>query len=196
MAYLLDMTKAHRQSFIELVNHDNAATIGSALTLADVTLSGERTVDQAGEGIAAEYGITIALAAYPSDTVEVYWNKIQLEDVMAMDVDMTSDTGGEYFDWYTPDEWDDATSPALALAAFATACTAQNIDSAAAMEDLAVSRSFNSTTNRYYLDFTMTSMVFEPTASYQLPRYFAEEITVTALNGFVFTPIAAEDVVF
>ena len=51
MAYVLDMTKAHKQSFIELVNSDNAATIQTPLTLAAVLIKNERTVDKVGEGL-------------------------------------------------------------------------------------------------------------------------------------------------
>ena len=47
--YVLDMTKSHKQSFIELVNNDNVATIGTELTLADVNFIGERLVDHVAE---------------------------------------------------------------------------------------------------------------------------------------------------
>ena len=38
--YVLDMMKAHKQSFIELVNNDNVSTIGTNLTLDDVVFFG------------------------------------------------------------------------------------------------------------------------------------------------------------
>ena len=85
--YVLDMTKPHRQSLIELVNNDNAATIGTPLTLADVVLKGERAVDKVGESIDREFAVTLENAKYAADVVEVYFNKVELADVMTMTID-------------------------------------------------------------------------------------------------------------
>lgn len=68
MAYVLDMTKAHKQSFIELVNSDNAATIQTPLTLAAVLIKNERTVDKVGEGIDRGFAVTLENTAYAPDT--------------------------------------------------------------------------------------------------------------------------------
>lgn len=192
MAYVLDMTKAHKQSFIELVNFDNAATVQTPLTLSSVLLKNERVVAPA-ENIPRGFAVTLENAAYAPDTVEVYWNKIQLTDVMEM---IISDAGANDFDWYAPDNWDEATSPADAIAAFRAAAARAGIDSVAAMENLAVTRRFDNTENRYFLDFTLTSMVFDSTTTFRMPRHFSEEITVTKLNGFVYSPIQAADVVY
>lgn len=193
MAYVLDMTKAHKQSFIELVNSDNAATIQTPLTLAAVLIKNERVVDKVGEGIDRGFAVTLENAAYAPDTVEVFWNKVELADVMEM---IISDTGANDFDWYTPDNWDDQTSPAQAIAAFQAAATRAGIDPAATMENIGVTRRFDNTENRYFLDFTLTSMVFDGTVTFRMPRHFSEEVTVTKLNGFVYSPIQAADVVY
>jgi len=100
------------------------------------------------------------------------------------------------FDWYDADAWDDATSPAQALAAFAAAATRQGIDSTAAMESMAVTRYLDNTTNHQRLKFTLTSMVFQATAEFELPKQFSDVVTVTQLNGFDYSAIAAEDVVY
>lgn len=186
--YQLDMTKAHKQSFIELVNHDNAATIETPLTLSNTLIRDERVVAGA-EGVAREFAVTLENAAYAADTVEVFFNKVQLADVMGM-TEADND-----FDWYTPDDWEDATSIPAAIEAFKVAAIRAGIDPVAAMESVAVTRHKNETENRYYLDFTLTSMVFHGTVSFMMPKHFSEVIKVKALNGFVFTPIAPEDVV-
>lgn len=191
--YVLDMTKAHRQSFIELVNNDNAATIQHPLTLASTLLKSERAVDKVGEGIDREYAVTLENQAYAPDTVEVFWNKVELADVMEM---IISEDPSNDFNWYTPDNWDDATSPADAIASFKAAAVRAGIDPESALEGITVTRRFDSTANRYFLDFVVTSMVFNETASFRMPRHFSEEISVTQLNGFVYAPIEASDVVY
>ncbi len=191
--YVLDMTKAHRQSFIELVNNDNAATIQSPLTLANTLLKAERAVDKVGEGIDREYAVTLENQAYAPDTVEVFWNKVELADVMEM---IISEDPSNDFNWYTPDNWDDVTSPADAITAFKAAAVRAGIDPESALEGVTVSRRFDGTANRYFLDFVVTSMVFNETASFRMPRHFSEEVTVTQLNGFVYAPIEAADVIY
>ena len=193
MAYVLDMTKAHKQSFIELVNSDNAATIQTPLTLAAVLIKNERVVDKAGEGIDRGFAVTLENAAYAPDTVEVFWNKVELADVMQM---IISEDPSNDFNWYTPDNWDDQTSPADAIAAFKAAATRAGIDPDSTMENIGVTRRFDNTANRYFLDFTLTSMVFDHTVSFRMPRHFSEEVSVTKLNGFAYSPIQAADVVY
>lgn len=187
--YVLDMTKPHRQSLIELVNNDNAATIGTPLTLADVVLKGERAVDKVGESIDREFAVTLENAKYAADVVEVYFNKVELADVMTMTID-----DGD-FDWYVPDEWDLAVDGPEAIAAFKVAATRATIDADAALEGLTVDRSFNAEQNRYFLDFSLTSFVFHDAVSFQMPKHFSEIITVTELNGFIYSPIQPGDVV-
>jgi len=191
--YVLDMKKAHRQSFIELVNNDNVATVETPLTLTDVAIRDERVVDKAGEDIDRGYAVTLENTAYAPDTVEVFWNKIKLEDVMEM---IISEDPENDFNWYAPDDWDDATSPAQAIEAFRAAALRDGVDTLAALEAVAVTRRFDGTANRYFLDFTNTSMVFASVASFRMPRHFYEEVTVTELNGFVYSPIQAADVVY
>ncbi len=187
--YVLDMTKPHRQSLIELVNNDNAATIGTPLTLAEVLLKNERVVDKVGESIDREFAVTLERADYAADFVEVFFNKVQLADVMSM----TIETGD--FDWYVPDEWDLAVDGPEAIAQFKVAATRAGINADAALEALTVDRSFNAEENRYYLDFSLTSFVFHGTVSFKMPKHFSEVITVTELNGFIYSPIQAGDVV-
>lgn len=189
--YILDMTKAHRTSFIELVNHDNAATVGEPLTLANTLLQGEAAVVPE-DNVQREFKVTLVNAGYAPDTVEVFWNKVKLEDVMEMIISEGADND---FDWYKPDTWDDDTSPADAIAAFKSAAIRDGIDPEAALEGLTVTRIFNAEENRYYLEYSLTSMVFHSTALFRMPRHFSEEITVTNLNGFVYSPIQPEDVV-
>lgn len=192
MAYILDMTVAHRLSLLGLVNEDNAATIGTPLTLVNTNIKNARVVDQVSEDVARGHAVTLENAAYPADFVEVYFNKIQMADVVEM---VISDTAASDFDWYAPDNWDAETSPADAIEAFELAAARAGVGPAA-YQDIAVTRRFDGTENAYYLDFTFTSLVFEEAVSYRMPKFFSEDITVTNLNGFVFTPIAAEDVVF
>lgn len=181
--YVLDMTKAHKLSFIELVNNDNVATIGTALTLADVNFVGERAVDPANEPtIAREFAVTLQNSKYAADQVEVYWNKIALTDVMSMPAEV-------FQSWYDPDTWDDATSPALGLAAFQAAAAHAHIDPAKAMENVVITRRFDSDLNRYFMDVALTSMVFKTGASFAMPKHFSEIVTTFELNGFIYSPI-------
>lgn len=186
--YVLDMTKAHRQSFIELVNHDNVSTVGTALTLESVLLVGEREVLPA-EEIPREYAVTLQNANYAPDTVEVYFNKVALADV----TDMSLENGD--FDWYAPDDWEAGTSPALAVAAFKAAALRDGVDLDAAADSVSVTRRLDGVSNRYFLDFEVVSMVFKPTISIQMPKHFSETITTTKLNGFIYSPIPVESVV-
>lgn len=188
--YVLDMTKPHRQSFIELVNNDNVATIGSNLTLADVILKGERELaGQELTDIARSHALTLENANYAADFVEVFFNKIQLADVMSM----TEDDGD--FDWYAPDDWDPATSPAQALAAFKAAAVRAGVDPETAMENIAVDRYMKAEENSYYLTVTVTSLVFHGTVEFRMPKHFSEVVTKKDLNGFIYSPILVEDVV-
>lgn len=181
--YVLDMTKAHKLSFIELVNNDNAATIGTALTLTDVNFVGERSVDPVAEPtIAREFAVTLQNSKYAADTVEVYWNKIALADVMSMPAEV-------FQSWYDPDTWDDTTSPALGLAAFQAAAVRASINPALAMEDLVIARHFDSDLNKYFMDVSLTSMVFKAAAAFAMPKHFSETVTIFELNGFIYSPI-------
>ena len=181
--YVLDMTKAHKLSFIELVNNDNAATIGTALTLTDVNFVGERSVDPDAEPtIAREFAVTLQNSKYAADTVEVYWNKIALADVMSMPAE-------DFQSWYDPDTWEDATSPAQGLVAFKAAAVRAGIDPEVAMESIVVSRHYDSDLNKYFMDVALTSMVFKTGASFIMPSYFSETVTTFELNGFIYSPI-------
>ena len=183
--YVLDMTESHKQSFIELVNNDNITTIGSNLTLDDVNFTGERLIYHiAGRN----YAVTLENSHYAKDKVEVYWNKLALGDVVTMEA-------SDFWGWYDPDTWNAETSPADALPAFAAAALRANVDVNVAMENLVFTREYNSTENYYYMRVVGTSMVFAVDTLFRMPKYFSEIVTVTELNGFIYSPIAPEAVV-
>lgn len=187
--YVLDMTQAHKQSFIDLVNNDNVSTIGNPLTLADVNFIGESAVDPVAEPtIARGFAVTLENAKYAKDKVEVYWNKLALGDVVTMEA-------SDFQSWYDPDTWVAETSPALALPALAAAAARANVDIAQAMEGLTITREYNSTENYYYMRVVGTSMVFVVDTLFRMPKHFSEIVTVTELNGFIYSPIAPEAVV-
>lgn len=189
--YILDMTKAHKQSFIELVNHDNIATIGTELALTDVNFVGERLVDPVAEpAITRNYAVTLENSKYAKDKVEVYWDKLALGDVMTMEA-------SDFQSWYDPDTWNAETSPMLAKPALATAALRANVDIDEAMEGLTFTREYNSTENCYYMRVVGTSMVFVVDTLFRMPKHFSEivTVTVTELNGFIYSPIAPEAVV-
>lgn len=187
--YVLDMTKPHRQSFIELVNHDNLPTIGTELTLDDVLLINERPVSEE-EGIPREFAVTLQNVEYAKDEVEVYFNKVDLADVTEMTLE-----GGD-FDWYDPEAWEDETSKLEAIAAFKVRALEDGIDLDATTESIEVTYRTDGVTNTNHLDFVVESMVFKAEVSFQLPKHFSEAISTTKLNGFIYDPIAEEDVVF
>lgn len=187
--YVLDMTKAHKQSFIELVNNDNVSTIGTNLTLADVNFIDEREVDPVAEPtIARGFAVTLENSKYAKDKVEVYWNRLALGDVVTMEA-------SDFQSWYDPDTWADETSPVLALPALAAAAARANVDIAQAMECLTIAREYNSTENYYYMRVVGISMVFVVDTLFRMPKHFSEIVTVTELNGFIYSPIAPEAVV-
>lgn len=186
--YILDMTKPDQQSFIELVNNDNAATIGEPLTLEGVNLVNERPVLEA-EGIPRQFAVTVENKAYVKDKTELFFNKVKLEDV----VTMSAEAGD--FNWYDPDTWDEATSPAQAVTAFKAAAVRAGVGADVVLHDIAAVREYDNELNRYYLVIATKSMVFHTGAKFQMPKHFSETVTVTELNGFIYEPIKPEDVV-
>ena len=181
--YVLDMTESHKQSFIELVNNDNVSTIGTNLTLDDVFFLGERAVDPVAEPtIARGFAVTLQNSLYANDTVEVYWNKVALADVMSMSAE-------DFQSWYDPDTWEDDTSPAQGLEAFKAAAVRADIDPEVAMESIVVSSHYDSDLNKYFMDVALTSMVFKTGASFAMPKHFSETVTTFELNGFFYSPI-------
>lgn len=184
--YVLDLTKPHRQSMIELVNNDNVATIGTDLTLTNTNLINPRAV-AVEEGVPRSHAVTLQNAAYAADTVEVFYNKIALTDCMTMPA--------SYFDgWYDPDTWDEGTSPAAALAALTQAATDAGVTLANVLESLVITRVHNAQENRYYLHLEFDSFVFNTGAEFIMPKHFSETVTVTNLGGFIYDPIAPESV--
>lgn len=185
--YLLDLQKPHRQSLIELVNNDNAATVGTALTLGSVSLSPARDVLPA-EGIAREFGVTLTNISYAPDTVEVFFNKVALPDLMTM-------PASDFQGWYDPDTWVEGTSNADAVNAFKAAAVRAGIDPTSALENITVSRIHKAEENRFYIVVALDSYVFKTGAEFVMPKHFSETVTVTELNGFIYSPIALAAVV-
>lgn len=188
--YKLDMTKPHAQSLIELINHDNADTIGTPLTLSGYELNNERAIPEAEQAQHPRtHGITVQNKNVAKDNVEVYWNKVAVTDVVSM-----TSAGGD-FNWYNPDDWEDATSPAQAIVAFKAACTRDGIDPDNALGQITVERTFDQAKNHFYLTFSFSSHVFLTGAKFEMPKHFSEIITVKDLVGFIYEPIKPEDVV-
>lgn len=188
--YKLDMTKPHAQSLVELINHDNAATIGAALTLEVVEFTNERKIpaeEQAQHP--RQYGITVQNKKVAKDKVEVFFNKVILTDVVSM-----TSAGGD-FGWYSPDTWNDQTSPAQAIEAFKAACTRDGVNADNALGQVSVTRTFDEAKNHYNLTFSFASHVFETDAVFVMPKHFSEIITVKDLVGFIYEPIKPEEVV-
>lgn len=182
-AYIVNLGTPHRQSLLELINHDNSATIGAPLTVAEFALS-----DNAKQGDES-YNATVTNKAYTADQVTVNYTKLAIGDFVTMT------EAADDFDWYAPDNWDEVTSVPQALAAFKAACVRDGVNPDAAFDSIDITRSFDSTKNHYMLDITVSSFVWKETVSFQMPKHFSEVIEVTDMNGFVFSPIAVESVV-
>ena len=213
MAYALDFTKNHRLSLLELADYDNAGTIETELDLSNTTVSDAVAVDPVG-------GSAEDIAAYPThkfsailtnknavsqgkyfDTVKVYFNKVDLSQKLVL-------SAAVFQDWYDSDTWEESDSlvKAQGLAAIKAAALAQGIDLEALTtgNPLTIKRVQDSVTQRYYIVLEGESLVFrtdvnEATgrshASWQLPQQFSDIVTVTELDGFNFSPIAAASVV-
>lgn len=182
-AYIVNLGTPHRQSLLELINHDNAATIGAPLTVAEFSLS-----DNAVQGDES-YNATVTNKAYTADQVTVNYTKLAIGDFVTMT------EAGDDFDWYAPDNWEEATSVPQALASFKAACIRDGVNPDAAFDSIEVTRTFDSAKNHYMLNITVSSFVWKETVSYQMPKHFSEVIEVTDMNGFIFSPIAVESVV-
>ena len=182
-AYIVNLGKAHRQSLLELINHDNAATIGAPLTVAEFALSDN--VKQGDES----YNATVTNKSYTADQVVVNYNKLAMGDFISMT------EAADDFDWYVPDTWDEAVDVPKAIAAFKAACLRDGVNPDAAFDTIEVSRTFDAPSNHYQLNITVSSFVWKETVSYQMPKHFSEVIDVTDMNGFVFAPIAVDAVV-
>lgn len=182
-AYIVNLGTPHRQSLLELINHDNAATIGAPLTVAEFSLS-----DNAVQGDES-YNATVTNKAYSADQVTVNYTKLAIGDFVTMT------EAGDDFDWYAPDNWEEATSVPQALASFKAACIRDGVNPDAAFDSIDITRTFDSAKNHYMLNITVSSFVWKETVSYQMPKHFSEVIEVTDMNGFIFSPIAVETVV-
>lgn len=183
MSYNTNLGAPHRQELLNLINHDNAATIGDPLKVEGYGLS-ENTLLESGS-----YSAKVTNKSYTADTVVVEYTKLALGDFVTMTVD-----GGD-FDWYTPDDWDDATSIPAAIAAFKAAAVRDGINPDAAFDSITVSRAFSEVANRFIMTVTVESFVWKETVAFEMPKHFSEVIEVTDLAGFVFSPIAVEAVV-
>ena len=213
MAFVLDFTKNHRLSLLELADYDNAGTIETPLDLSNTIVSDAAKVDGV-TGSAAD------IDAFPThkfsailtnknavsqgsnfDSVKVYFNKVDLSQKLVL-------SAAVFQDWYDSDTWDETNSlvKATGLAAIKSAALAQGIDLDALTtgNPLTIKRIKDNTTQRYYIVLEGESMVFrtdvnEATgrsyASWQLPQQFSDIVTVTELDGFNFSPIAAVSVV-
>ena len=99
------------------------------------------------------------------------------------------------FNWYDPDTWEDATSPAQAVTAFKAAAVRAGVGADVVLHDIVATREYDNELNRYYLVIATKSMVFHTGAKFQMPKHFSETVTVTELSGFIYEPIKPEDVV-
>lgn len=184
-AYILNPRDSHRQQMLNMVNHYNQSSVGTPLLLTNTTLNQPVETD-------ADTGKTdlrLVNTPYPNDFVDVDYFRLQLSFI----VDMDEDEGD--FSWYTPDNWDADTSPALAVTALKAAAVRQKVDLDQGTDSVQASRVFDGELNRYKLQFAIASYVWQPAVEYVMPRHFSEEITVTNLNGFVFEAIAVESVI-
>ncbi len=182
-AYIVNLGTPHRQSLLELINNDNAATIGAPLTVAEYALS-----DNAVQGDES-YNATVTNKDYTADQVTVNYTKLAIGDFVTMT------EAADDFDWYAPDNWEEATSVPQALASFKAACIRDGVNPDAAFDSIDITRTFDSAKNHYMLNITVSSFVWKETVSYQMPKHFSEVIDVTDMNGFIFSPIAVESVV-
>lgn len=189
--YVLNLTKAHAESMIELINNDNASTVVTPLTLAAYDLINLRpTVPADNLSAPRTHAVTVQNKKVPTDTVELFYNKVSITDIVTM-----TSAGGD-FDWYDPDTWSDSTSPTQAIAAFKTACTRAGANPDNILGNpITVTRALNQSTNHYELTFSFESFVVKTGAVFVMPKHFSETVTVTDLVGFIYQPIAPESVV-
>lgn len=185
MSYLLNPRKSHRAELLAMVSHYNQATIGAPLTIANTQLA-EKTIVDASTGATS---VKLINSEFPTDTTVVNYFRLPLAEVVSMDEELGD------FDWYAPDTWAPETSPAAAAAAIKAAAKRQNVDLDTSADTVSVTREWDETLNRFKLIVTVESFVWRESAVYVMPRHFSEEITVTNLNGLVFTPISIESVV-
>ena len=181
--YQINLGRLHRDSLLGLINHDNAATIITPLTTAEVELSANTKLED------GNYTALVTNKAYTSDTVTVTYTKLSLGDFVTMTVD-----GGD-FDWYAPDDWNDATSVPAALASFKAAALRDGVNPDAAFDSITITRRFDEVSNHFMLIVTVSSYVWKEVVEFQMPKHFSEVIDVTDMNGFTFTPIALESVI-
>lgn len=190
--YKLNLAANHAESLLGLINHDNASTIVSPLTLEEVSLQAD--------GFNAEDRalVTVTKKAYPADNVQVNYTKLNLGDFVEMhldgDINGPDTTGGD-FSWYKPDQWENITHKPLAIAAFKQAAAREGIDLDAAAASVEVTRVFDEEANRFFLEFSVVSYVWHEKVSFGMPKHFSEVVTVQDLNGFIFEPISADSVV-
>lgn len=182
--YVPNFQNPHKEELINLINNDNADTIVTLLQVSDVTFEGERATTPADSGITRKFAVTLKDVNNAQNTVEVYFDKIDLTTLVQLSV--------EDFNWYDPDTWDPETSPAAAINMLKQKATAANVDLDKIVDNLTVARSYDAESAHFQVVFSFESFVLQTGAKYQMPKHLSEVITKTDLDGFIYQPIPAK----
>lgn len=180
MTFIIDRTRTHQQSLLDLVNYANADTVETLLSVANTGIT------KRGEIYPGVYGLRLTNLSKEDDTVDVQHTKIELGDVLLFSQADLS--------WFNPlnvpssnTVWD--------------AAALQMVEGAIAKLGFTVAKIFNppnacfvtynSDERGWFITFRCDSFVFEELFQYRLPHYFGEFVTVKDLLGFQFNPIGS-----
>ncbi|QXO09537.1 hypothetical protein pEaSNUABM11_00113 [Erwinia phage pEa_SNUABM_11] len=180
MSFIIDRTRTHQQSLLDLVNFANADTVETLLTVANTGIT------KRGELYPGVYGLRLSNLSAEDDTVDVQHTKIELGDILLFSQDDLK--------WFNPlnipsltNVWDNA--------------ALQMVEGAIAKLGFTISKIFNppngcfvtynADEQAWFITFRCDSFVFEELFLYRLPHYFGEYVTVKDLLGFQFNPIGS-----
>ncbi len=174
--YKLNPLLPYDQCLIDLINNDNAGIIVPPLKLSDVLFKNERP-NPSSTGIDRQFIITMANSANLNETVDLYYNKVHLSDMVTIPDELI-------VGWYDPEKWNDATDLPKLKNALVVAMTNAGINPNAAVSGLSVTREYDVNENRWYLVEKCSSYVFHTGDRWLLPLYLSEVVTNRILDGF------------
>lgn len=171
MSYVLNHNTPHKQALIELINHDNSATIVEPFTDLTVDLS-------APVASGLRWKVTVSRKSKPTDKVDITYKKLVLADYVTMD------EANNDFAWYDEANWGTLVE-ADAIAAFKAAAVRATLNPNVAFDSVAVRFEDDLGTKKVHFD--VVSYVWETTVTYVLPvpaPAMNEEVTNTEPDGF------------
>jgi len=182
MSFIIDRTRTHQQSLLDLVNFANADTVKTDLSVANTG------IEKLESFVPGFYTVRLSNLSANDDYVDVQHTKIQLGDVLTFSPTELA--------WFNPlsvpssnGTWDNAGRTMVEAALTQLGFTLGRITNA----PNACFVRYSDSDQRWLLTFMCDSFVFAETFVYALPHYWGEDVTQRNLLGFKPIPIGSTD---